>query len=115
MGTEGPPPCETQACFIDAVSACKAKASYMTSMAAGAGAQYMVEGSTDAGNCKLGMIYMKHPEAGWTYKPLHFVVNPNGDIEAQLKDAVSDCLSGQADSDHQCSGPLLDISGAAGD
>lgn len=113
MGSDGPPPCETQACFVEAVTACTAKSSYMTGTGAGARAQYLVEEPTGDGNCKLGMIYMKHPESDWTYKPLHFVVDTEGDIEAQLKETVAACLSGRAEREHQCSGPLLEISGAA--
>lgn len=113
MGFEGPPPCESKACFVEAVAACKADASYMTGTTAGANAQYTVEGATEDGHCKLGMIYIQHPNADWTYKPLHFVVDPDGHIEGQLKNAVDGCLSGRTDGNHQCSGPLLDVSGAA--
>lgn len=115
MGAEGPPPCESQACFVEAVSTCKAEASYMTSTAAGASVQYMIEGTTKDGNCKLGMIYMQHPKSGWTYKPLHFVLDPEGDIETRLKEAVADCLAGRTDNNYQCSGPLLDKAGAGGE
>lgn len=111
MGGEGPPPCESRACFVEAVSACKANASYMTRTAAGASAQYSIQGPTEDGKCKLGMIYMRHPNAEWTYKPLHFVLDPQGDVETELKRTVTDCLEGTADSDQQCSGPLLELSG----
>lgn len=114
MGFEGPPPCESQSCFIEAVSKCEADASYVTPMEAGASAQYLVEGADDDGSCKLGMIYMTYPQSEWTYKPLHFVIDPNAGIEAQLKEAVAACLAGRTDHDYQCSGPLLDISGADG-
>ncbi|MGM0554286.1 MAG: hypothetical protein ACQETK_10975 [Pseudomonadota bacterium] len=114
MGYEGPAPCESKACFIDAVSSCKAEASYVTATGAGASVQYLVEGAAETEGCKLGMIYMQHPESEWTYKPLHFVLDPDGDIDAQLKDAVDACLSGQADAGYQCSGPLLEISGPGG-
>jgi hypothetical protein len=93
MGAEeGPPPCESQACFTEAVSACRANVSYFTNTAAGGRAQYMIEGSTAGGSCQLGMIYMQHPQSDWTYKPLHFLVDPDGDIETLLKETVSDCL-----------------------
>lgn len=108
MGSDGPPPCESKACFVEAVTACKAKASYMTGTAAGARVQYSIEGSTRDERCQLGMIYMQHPESDWTYKPLHFVLDPDGDIEAQLKDAVAACLSGEASGEYQCRGPLLE-------
>lgn len=107
MGTEGPKPCETTECFVEAVSACKAKASYMTRNAAGAMVQYVVEGEAEQGGCQLGMIYMQHPNNDWTYKPLHFVVDPAGDIEKQLKETVAACLSG--DDAGQCRGPLLEV------
>ena len=113
MGHDGPPPCESQACFVEAVSACRTDASYMTRTAAGAQVQYRVEGATENGRCRLGMIYMQHPEPDWTYKPLHFVLDREGDISTRLGKTVTDCLSGRADSDRQCRGPLLEISGAA--
>ncbi|MDZ7747529.1 MAG: hypothetical protein U5K43_00725 [Halofilum sp. (in: g-proteobacteria)] len=113
MGGDGPPPCESRACFVEAVSACKEKASYMTTTAAGARAQYVVEGPADDGRCQVGMIYMTHPQSDWTYKPLHFVLERDGDIETRLKETVADCLAGRADGNRQCSGPLLEISGAA--
>lgn len=114
MGSEGPPPCESEACFVEAVSACKVDTSYMTGTAAGANAQYVIEGATEDGRCKLGMIYMKHPKSGWTYKPLHFVLDPEGDIETRLREAVADCLEGRTGNNYQCSGPLLEKAQAAG-
>ncbi len=108
MGADGPPPCESQACFVEAVSACKAEASFMTTTVANARAQYLVEGSTDDGRCRVGMIYMQHPRSEWTYTPLHFVLDRDGDIGNELKRTVQDCLSGDADRDRQCSGPLLE-------
>lgn len=115
MGSDGPPPCESQACFIEAVAACKPQVAYMTATAAGARVQYLVEEPAGGGYCRLAMIYMQHPDPELTYKPLHFVVDPAGDIETQLKETVAECLSGSAEGDRQCSGPLLDISGAADD
>lgn len=85
MGYEGPPPCESQNCFIEAISSCEADANYMTRMEVGALSQYVVEGADDGGNCKLAMIYMQHPESEWTYKPVHFVIDPDAGIEAQFK------------------------------
>lgn len=113
LGTEGPKPCETTECFVDAVSACKANASYMTRNAAAAIVQYVVEGEAEHGACQLGMIYMKHPNNDWTYKPLHFVVEPDGDIETQIKETVAECLSG--DDVPQCRGPLLELIDTAGE
>lgn len=80
----------------------------MTSSAAGASAQYMIEGPTDDGQCKLGMIYLRHPNSDWTYKPLHFVVDPEGNIETQLKKTVEGCLSEGPDAVAVCKGPLLE-------
>lgn len=113
MGFDGPPPCETEECFAKAVSSCKKDVSYMPGSAAGSKVQYIIEGNTDDGRCQLGMVYMLHPDSEWTYKPLHFVVNPeDGAIGAQLKESVSRCLEGRADSSLQCAGPLLDLSGS---
>lgn len=112
MGADGPPPCETEDCFVKAVSACEKDASYMPASAAGSTVQYVVEGEAGDGRCQLAMIYMQHPNAEWTYKPLQFVLDPDGDIESQLKDSVSGCLDGTADSSRQCAGPLLEITGA---
>lgn len=113
MATDGPPPCETTECFVDAVAACKADASYMTRAAAGAMVQYRIEGEAEGGDCQLGMIYMMHPNNAWTYQPVHFVVSRDGNIEAQLKDTVAECLSETADEARQCRGPLLDLIGTA--
>lgn len=113
MGTDGPQPCETTECFVEAVSACKANASYMTRNAAGAMVQYQVEGEAEQGGCQLGMIYMKHPNNDWTYKPLHFVLDPDGDVEKQLKETVAECLSGGHT--RQCHGPLLEVIDTAGE
>lgn len=63
MGFDGPPPCESKACFIEAVSAFKAGASYMTGMGAGASVQYMIDGATEDEGCQLGMVYTQHPES----------------------------------------------------
>lgn len=108
MAGDGPPPCETTECFVEAVSACKADASYMT-RAAGTMVQYTVEGEAGQGGCQLGMIYMMHPNNAWTYQPLHFVVDPGDDIEKQVKETVADCLANTADDARQCQGPLLEV------
>lgn len=112
MGNEGPAPCESQACFIEAVSACKVGTSYVTRSAAGALVQYAIESPTENDGCRLGMIYMQHPESDWTYKPLYFVLDRNGEIDTQLKKSVADCLSGDAVRNQECSGPLIDMPGA---
>ncbi|MDT0634626.1 hypothetical protein [Spectribacter hydrogenoxidans] len=109
MGGEGPPPCDSQACFVDAVAACESGTAYMTRSAAGATAQYQVEGATEDGRCRLALIYITHPEPAWREKPLFFAVDPGGDIGAQLEQAVEGCLTGDANSEFQCDGPLLDV------
>lgn len=111
MGGEGPPPCDSQACFVDAVAACESGTAYMTRSAAGATAQYQVEGATEDGRCRLALIYITHPEPAWREKPLFFAVDPGGDVDAQLEQAVEGCLTGDADSEFRCDGPLLDITG----
>lgn len=112
MGVEGPPPCETEECFAKAVSVCTKDMSYMPASAAGSMVQYVIKGEAKDGRCRLAMIYMMHPNDGWTYKPLHFVVDPDRDIESQVKDSVSACLKGTAGSALRCEGPLLEVIGA---
>lgn len=113
MGGEGPPPCETEACFVEAVSACEKGKSYIPAAAAGTMVQYVVEEQAKDGRCQIAMIYMRHPDSGWTYKPLHFVLDTDQDIESRLRQGVAECLEGTADSTFQCSGPLLELTDTA--
>lgn len=113
MGGEGPTPCETEACFVEAISACETGRSYMPPAAVGTMVQYVIEKEAEDGRCQLAMIYMRHPNSGWTYKPLHFVMDTDKGIESRLKQGVVDCLEGTADSSLQCNGPLLKLMDAA--
>ncbi|MFN2289175.1 MAG: hypothetical protein ABR578_12665 [Chromatocurvus sp.] len=112
MASDGPPPCETEECFVKAVSACTKDASYMPASAAGSMVQYVIDGGAEDGRCRLAMIYMMHPNNEWTYKPLYFVVDPDRDIDSQVKEGVSACINGTADSALRCEGPLLELTGA---
>lgn len=83
----------------------------MTRSAAGATAQYQVEGAREDGRCRLALLYITRAKPAWREKLLFFAVNPASDVEAQLKQAVEGCLTSDAESEFKCRGPLLDVTG----
>lgn len=105
--------CDTRGCFAQAVHNCR-DAHYTTARQAGARARYAVAGAADDGGCRVSMTYTANPNPDWVGKPLTFVLEPGAQVEAQLKAAVSGCLTAAA-GDFQCGGPLYEaVAGSAG-
>jgi hypothetical protein len=102
--------CEDESCFAKQASACKANTSYLTPIIAGAQVRYDIVGRLKD-SCDIFMTYTQHPNPDWTDKPLMFSINPDGDIDAQIKAAVASCLEEGKGGKWLCDGPFYDAAG----
>lgn len=98
--------------FLERVESCQA-ASYTTDRAAGARGTYTVEGPADPG-CRLAFTYVENPNPDLVGKSVAFVVDPEGDVERQLKAGLTECLEGRG-GDFRCEGPLFTAAGGTPD
>ncbi len=99
--------CQDETCFAGQIADCNAGMNYLTPAIAGAQVRYSIIGPYE-GDCDLVMAYTQHPNPEWVGAPLMFTIDPNGDIDAQIKSAVAACLEGKG-LQWNCSGPLQDI------
>ncbi len=96
--------CQDETCFAEQIANCNSGVNYLTPAVAGAQVRYSIIGPHD-GDCDLVMAYTQHPNPAWVGSPLMFTIDPNGDIDAQIKSAVAICLEGNG-VQWNCSGPL---------
>ncbi len=99
--------CQDETCYARQIADCNAGANYLTATIAGAQVRYSIIGPHDGG-CDLVMAYTKHPNPEWVGAPLMFTIDPNGDIDTQIKSAVAGCLAG-SDEQWLCGGLLFEI------
>ena len=105
--------CDDEACFIEQAANCKKNTSFLTTKIAGAQVRYSITG-TYKGRCDIEMSYTQHPDPEWVHLSLRFVIDPEGDIDMQIKSAVAGCLGGD-DAQWLCEGSLFDMVTGAGD
>lgn len=105
--------CQDETCFAGQIADCNAGVNYLTPAIAGAQVRYSIIGPYE-GDCDLVMAYTQHPDPEWVGAPLMFTIDPNGDIDAQIKSAVAACLEGKG-LQWNCDGPLHDMVTGAGD
>lgn len=102
--------CMTQECFIQHATSCKA-AIFDTQFAAGGRARYRVIGGPPGENfCILGFEFLENPDPSLAGQFLTYEINPQADVEPQLKEAVAECLQGKA-GEYRCAGQLWELSG----
>ena len=99
--------CQDESCFAEQVADCNMNVNYLTPEIAGAQVRYSIIGPFE-GNCDLVMAYTKHPNPDWVGAPLMFTIDPDGDIDTQIKSAVAACLEGKS-KEWNCGGPLHDM------
>jgi hypothetical protein len=102
-----PNTCRDETCFAGQIADCDAGANYLTAAIAGAQVRYSIIGPLD-GRCDLVMAYTQHPNPEWVGTPLMFSIDPNGDIDTQVKSAVAGCLAGSGEQ-WLCGGPLFEL------
>jgi len=102
--------CQDESCFIEQAADCNKNTSFLTPQIAGAQVRYSIIGPYEGG-CDLVMAYTQHPNPEWVGAPLMFTIDPEGDIDAQIKSAVAACLEGNG-AQWNCGGPLHDMAAA---
>ena len=105
--------CDDEACFIEQAADCKKNTSFLTAKIAGAQVRYSIAGIYK-GRCDIRMSYTQHPDPEWVDLSMGFVIDPEGDIDMQIKSAVAGCLGGD-DAQWLCEGSLFDMVTGAGD
>jgi len=104
--------CKDESCFIEQAANCEKNTSFLTPRIAGAQVRYSIMGSYKGG-CNINMSYTKNPNPEWVGLSLWFIIDPGGDIDAQIKSAVAGCLEGNGEQ-WLCEGSLLDkVTGVA--
>lgn len=98
--------CKDESCFIKQAANCEKNTSFLTPRIAGAQVRYSILGPHKDG-CDISMNYTKNPNPDWVGLTLWFVIDPGGDIDAQIKSAVAGCLEGR-ENQWQCEGSLFD-------
>jgi hypothetical protein len=96
--------CQDETCFADQVTDCNTGSTYDTPVIAGARARYSIIGPHKSG-CEILMTYTLHPDPEQLDMPWIFVIDPGGDIDAQIKSAVAACFEGKGEQ-WFCDGPL---------
>ena len=105
--------CDDEACFIEQAADCKKNTRFLTAKFAGAQVRYSIMGAYK-GRCDIRMVYTQHPDPEWVDLSMGFVIDPEGDIDMQIKSAVAGCLGGD-DAQWLCGGSLFDMVTGAGD
>jgi len=105
--------CDDEACFIKQAADCKKNTSFTTARIAGAQVRYSIMG-TYKGRCDIRMSYTQHPDPEWVDLSMGFVIDPEGDIDTQIKSAVAGCLEGD-EAQWLCEGSLFDMVTGAGE
>jgi hypothetical protein len=103
--------CRDESCFARQVAACDQPSTYTTPVIAEAQVRYTIFGSFQGG-CDIEMRYVQHPNPDWVDNPMLFSIDPEGDIDAQIKLAVASCLEGSGGK-WGCDGPFYDQLGVA--
>jgi len=98
--------CKDESCFIKQAANCEKNTSFLTPRIAGAQVRYSIMGP-HKGGCNIKMNYTKNPNPDWVGLSLRFIIDPGGDIDAQIKSAVAGCLEGKKKQWH-CEGSLFD-------
>jgi len=98
--------CQDESCFIEQAANCNKNTSFLTPKIAGAQVRYSIMGPYKSG-CDVRMSYTQHPDPEWVGLSMGFVIDPGGDIDAQIKSAIAGCLEGNEER-WLCEGPLFD-------
>jgi hypothetical protein len=101
--------CRDESCFAGQVADCNAGSNYTSPVIAEVKVRYSILGPHGRG-CEVDMVYTRHSNPEWVHKPLLFTIDPDGDIDAQIKSAVTGCLEGKG-AQWLCDGPLHDMTG----
>ncbi len=101
--------CRDESCFAGQVADCNAGSNYTSPVIVEAQVRYSILGPHGRG-CEVDMVYTRHSNPEWVHKPLLFTIDPDGDIDAQIKSAVTGCLEGKG-AQWLCDGPLHDMTG----
>lgn len=102
--------CKDESCFTQRAADCKANTSYLTPKIAGAQVRYTILRRFKE-DCDIAMTYTQHPNPDWIDKSLMFVIDPDGNIDAQIKAAVASCLEEGKGGQWLCDGPFYDTAG----
>ena len=86
--------CRDESCFAGQVADCNAGSNYTSPVIVEAQVRYSILGPHGRG-CEVDMVYTRHSNPEWVHKPLLFTIDPDGDIDAQIKSAVTGCLEGK--------------------
>jgi len=104
--------CKDKSCFIEQAANCEKNTSFLTPRIAGGQVRYSIMGPYKGG-CDINMNYTRNPNPDWVGLTLRFVIDPGGDIDAQIKSAVAGCLEGK-ENQWLCEGSLFDkVTGVA--
>ncbi len=73
------------------------------------GMTFSVEEATGNDQCRISLVYTRHPESDWEDQPLYFTLNQGDDFRELAPRVLNTCLEGGGSDEFACEGPLLDV------